>query len=220
MDPSFSTFAPGDQSYRDNWDRIFGKKDAKPEEETHNASAAAFAKSTGLSGVEVAQARIGDVDAEGVLHVPDCACRLRIKTGHLAGCPYDPAALAACDTPSEHGYACHCPNQGEYMGPTAGVTPIARPAMTPEQGWAFLQNPPSPYAADRPSVACSACGATYDGDDDTPGVCCHVAAPSSGKEKGPEPKSEPVECDDCHTVVPRSQCHASCAECRVRLDRY
>ncbi len=26
MDPSFSTYAPGDDSYRDNWERTFGKK--------------------------------------------------------------------------------------------------------------------------------------------------------------------------------------------------
>ena len=31
LDPSFSTYAPADQSYRDNWDRIFGKKKEKPE---------------------------------------------------------------------------------------------------------------------------------------------------------------------------------------------
>ncbi len=30
LDPSFSTYAPGDQSYRDNWDRIFKKKEEPP----------------------------------------------------------------------------------------------------------------------------------------------------------------------------------------------
>lgn len=26
LDPSFSTYAPGDQTYRDNWEAVFGKK--------------------------------------------------------------------------------------------------------------------------------------------------------------------------------------------------
>ncbi len=30
LDKSFSTYAPGDDSYRENWDRIFKKKEPEP----------------------------------------------------------------------------------------------------------------------------------------------------------------------------------------------
>jgi hypothetical protein len=80
------------------------------------------------------------------------------------------------------------------MGIPAGIDDVGQPIvaspnaskasiLTPEE-WATHPNNPNPRPEVTPiaRTACSVCGATHNGEDETPGVCCHVeAAPMPGK---------------------------------------
>ncbi len=83
LEPSFSTFAVGSDSYRENHDRIFGKKDAAPEVEeseccelcdAHEAESAGSCESSSREAEFAAfDARVAEVEAKVTAGVYDDA---------------------------------------------------------------------------------------------------------------------------------------------------